>query len=915
VSFEHFVCTGRAGKTCTRTPTRHEADSIPENNMTILANLLRKIGFRKQGDALSMGSAEELRAAFKARYHNFTLLLSANNKALEIMSEMEEALKGNRTFGMSFIRAQCTGVTVNVFRIIQNLDRIAPGKYKELFDRFHDIQNSINELLASKTLPRGDRFVIPFSGIDRDMADQVGSKMSNLGDIRKNLGLRVPDGFVISASAYERFFGYNDLQSEIDRLLQASSVDELDQLFSLSAEIQQLIIRAAVPDDLADAIREAYRELEIQAGAGVKVSMRSSALGEDSAGTSFAGQYRSELNVSPENLIQAYKEIVASKYSLQAIAYRANRGIRDEDIAMCVGCMAMINGTAGGVTYSRNPLNIRDDSILVHSVWGLPKSVVDGSAPSDLFVLSRMHPLQVVEKKIRDKEFKFVCYPDEGVCRLDLTGQQGALPSIEDSQATELAEIALKLEEYYGSPQDIEWAIGQDGAVYVLQCRPLKQSESAPGQYVQAPGAAEGEVLYAGGVTAGPGVAWGPVFVIRKDSDALLFPKDAVLVASQALPRWAALLNRAAAVVTEQGSAAGHLANVAREFGVPALFGVAGATELFETGEEVTVDALGQRIYRGRIESLLTRSDAVRNLMAGSPVYEVLEEAVEHVVPLQLLDPDSSEFRPKNCRTLHDITRFCHEKAVKEMFSFGSDHRFSERAAKQLVCDVPMQWWIINLDDGFKEDIEGKFVHLDNIVSIPMLALWEGIIAVPWEGPPPVDSKGFMSILLEATANPALDPSMPSPYANRNYFMLSRNFCSLSSRFGFHFSTIEALVGERPGENYISFRFKGGAADSQRRIRRAHFIAGILEEFSFRAEVRDDSVSARIEGYDQAVMKEKLKVLGYLIIHTRQLDMVMFNDASYNHHRDKLLQDIHSIITPLVARNAVPGRDMENSPS
>lgn len=812
---------------------------------------LRKFILRNRGVGSASHSVEELRAAFAHRYHNFKLLLTANNKALEVMTDLEKALQGNRPFGMSFVRSNCTGVSVNVFRMIKHLDELAPGKYRELYDSFRQIQDHINLTLAYKKIFESEKLVLPLSEVGRDSLDEAGAKMANVGTIRNEIGLPTPDGFVVTAGGYERFVSHNDLQAEIDRRVQATNTERIDDLYRLSTDLQNLILSASLPSDLENEILRAYEFLEKSQGKGVRVSMRSSALGEDSSGTTFAGQFRSTLNVSAESIIYSYKDIVASKYSLPAITYRLNRGIPDEDVAMCVGCMAMVNAEAGGVMYSCNPLNVRDRSILINSVWGLPKAVVDGSIDPDLFIVSRNDTFQIRQKSLRDKKLEFVCFPEEGVCRQELTGEKSKTQSISDGQALDLAKMATILEDFYGGPQDIEWAINPNGSIFILQCRPLQEIElrNVDENILNAEVENHCLTLATGGQTASPGVAFGPVYIVKNDVDKLKFPSGSVLVTAQALPRWAPMLGSASAVITEIGGITGHLANVSREFGIPAIFGLSGATEIFQNAQEITVDADGHRVYAGKIDSLLNCNATKKNLMAGSPIFEILEKVSQQIVPLNLLDPDSADFHPRKCTTLHDITRFCHEKSVHEMFNFGKEHRFSERSSKQLVCDVPMQWWIINLDDGFKENIDGKFVHIDNIVSIPMLAMWEGITAVPWEGPPPVDAKGFMSVLMQATTNPALDPSMRSAYSARNYFMLSRNFCSLSSRFGFHFSTIEALVSERSSENYVRFTFKGGAADFPRRRRRAIFVGEILERFEFRSEIREDSAFARLKDW------------------------------------------------------------------
>jgi pyruvate,water dikinase len=623
------------------------------------------------------------------------------------------------------------------------------------------------------------------------------------------------------------------------------------------------------------------------------VAVRSSGLCEDLYGTSFAGQYHSELNVKPENIIQAYKNVVASKYSMAAMAYRYHRGIPDEDAAVSVGCMRMVDAISGGVAYSRNPANIRDDSIIINAVWGLPKAVVDGTGPSDIYIVSRENPLKISHKNIVKKEMKIVLSQAEGLVRKELNEKESLSPTLSDDQALEIAHLAVTLEKNGGLPQDIEWAIEKDGSVVILQSRPLIQKDISTFGKEEGYESKEAEtVILKGGVTASPGVAHGRVFIVNNDVDALQFPDKAVVVARQSLPKWAALLGRAAAIITEQGNIAGHLATVAREFDVPALFGVHGAVETLENDQSITVDADGRRVHRGRIHALVKQTRVSRNLMEGSPVFLALENACRYITPLTLLDPDSAEFRAENCKTFHDITRFCHEKILQEMFQFGRDHRLVDRSGKKLICDLPMTYWAINLDDGFREEAHGDTVHLENIVSIPMLAFWEGLSAAPWKDPAPVRSRGLMSAFMEATMNPALEPSRASHYATRNYCLISKNFCILQLRFNFHFCTVESYLGERNSDNYINFHFKGGAANLQRRAYRARLVSEILEVYDFHTTLKEDAAFAQLKGYDYHFTKERLKVLGYLAMHTRQLDLSMESASSITYHKSRMLADM-----------------------
>ena len=845
---------------------------------------------RLRGTSREVGDPEEARSLFQSRYHALRLLLAANTRALNSMATMEQALFGHKTFGMSFVRSHCTAVGVSVFKMVRNLDILAPEKYTGLFDRLQEIQRKIDGELETLPPPPDTPAVLPLSAIGVGHADVSGSKMATLGEIANAVGLAVPDGFVITTSAYDRLIAANDLEPEIARLLQTYQSDQLDELFVLSSKLQQLILAAEVPPDVKDAIETAASEIADPA-TDTTFALRSSAIGEDSSDASFAGQYESLLNVRPSNIVTSYLEVVASKYTPQAMRYRGLRGLRDDDVAMSVGCLKMVVARSGGVAYTGNPSDREDPRVFISSAWGLPKAIVDGRFASDLLIVKRAKPPTIAAREIGDKRNQFVLHPREGVRRAEVPQDRQLESSLTNDEALAVADAAISLESHFGTPVDMEWATTESGGVVVLQCRPLSQSTAVTRPVLPAGTPAP---LVSGGVNASPGNATGKVHWVHRDADALSFPDGAILALVQPLPRWAALLDRTAAVVAEEGGVAGHLATVARELGVPTILG-AGPLDILEDGLEVTVDPAGPAIYPGRIEALLQIDAEPAAQVTDTPVRQALRMALTHITPLNLIDPDGLEFRPSNCQTLHDITRFCHEQSVREIFAFGSDTSFPEYASKQLHHNVPMQWWVLDLGNGFKEQVTGKYVHLEEIACKPMLALWDGMVAVPWEGPPAVSGRGLASVLFQATANPALSSPFKKPYANRNYFIISKHFMNLQSRFGFHFTNVEALAGERPEENYLSFSFKGGAADRERKAGRARFIGALLADLDFETQVTEDVVTARRTNLHQNSVEDGVRVVGYLLMHTRQLDMIMDKPSAVEHYRSKMQTDIASL--------------------
>ncbi len=837
---------------------------------------------------------EDDRARFVKKYKAFRQVLKSNNEVLMTMADMQEKARGEFVFDRAYVESSYQNVADGIKRIIDNLNVLGNEKYKDLIIPYQKADEAMRKHLAAKVaIPKTD-YVLPLDRLGKETLTSAGGKLAHLGELSNVLSLPVPPGFVVTTYAYQTFVQHNEIQDLLNERISTLDIRNYDELTVRSHEMQALVRNGQIPADLENEILEAYRAMCHELGEDhLKVSVRSSALHEDIM-ASFAGHYGTVLNVPGKDLLSQYKNVLASQFTPRALFYYRDKGFHIEEMAMAVGVLAMIQAKASGIMYSRDPASPGENAVLINAVWGLGAYAVGGEVPTSNYRVSGDNGKKITHQEAEGQEVMLAGRPEGGTKQVPVPNEWLGKPCLMDEQISRLTSYAQRLEAHFGQPQDMEWVMDQAGRLYLLQSRPLRLA--SPETDEKRPRVAKGhKILLDKGTIACRGVGGGPVCVVEREEDLVNFPEGGVLVVKHTHPEFAPVLQKASAVVSDIGTVLGHLATVAREYNVPAVFGTEKATKVLREGMQVTVDAVYAHVYEGIVEEVL-RAEKTDDAFEASPVLKQLREILQMMTPLNLTDPRSPNFKPTGCKTLHDITRFAHEVSLQAMFDFSKESHFSDRSTKQLVSQVPMQWWIIDLEDGVEEDVKGKKVRPEEIRSIPMRALWEGMTALPWKGPPPVDTKGFLSTVFGATMDPSIDPAVGKRFVDKNYIIISKHFCNLSSRLGFHFSTTEAFVGDTPNENYVSFIFKGGAADLARRVRRVQFVGQLLEQFDFRTEVKDDSVFARLEGHDQDYLKERLKVLGHIIIHTRQLDMVMFNDAMVNWYYKDMLKGIESFV-------------------
>jgi len=448
--------------------------------------------------------------------------------------------------------------------------------------------------------------------------DVAGGKGANLGELISS-GMPVPPGFVLTADAFRDFLDAASLRPVVMERLETLDVDDTKALQKAASELQARLGEAALPAHLREAVGRAYRELGGHLPTTEPfVAVRSSATAEDAPGTSFAGMNETILNVRGEEaLLEAVRRCWASLYGARVLFYRRKQGIPEEKIAIAVVIQAMVDAEAAGVMFTINPASGDRRTLVIEGAWGLGDTVVSGEVSPDHWEVDK-ETLETTRERVAEKHVLAFRDPSGSSRRRELTPDEARRPCLDGALVRRIAELGRRIEDHYGAPQDIEWAVA-GGQVFIVQSRPVT---AAGGGSLAARPATEGPEVLVRGLGASPGMASGPARLLRSLAESARLGRGDVLVTRKTEPDWVPLMRKAAAIVTDEGGMTAHAAIVSRELGIPCIVGTQEGTRRIADGSAVTVDAAEGVVYRGRLDrpALAAPARAAAGAPAAPPV-------------------------------------------------------------------------------------------------------------------------------------------------------------------------------------------------------------------------------------------------------------------------------------------------------
>ena len=790
-----------------------------------------------------IGSPERL----KRRYELFLSIISSDCQCHELMAELQEMASQRPPPEMNRVRAVYSKLSNRLDHLIHNFQQLHTpdrGKLKPIFKK---IDNYCRYIIESYMPSSGPPFCLPLEAVSSEHLEIIGGKAQGLLGLYR-LGIRIPRCVFVTTNAFWSTVEQDGLYGRIREALSEIDSQNPDSIGQVASRLLDMFDRIKVPEEVSQDIKQCVQSL----GPG-PYAIRSSACFED-ADYSFAGQYKTILNCPPDGLLGGYLKVIASKYSANAIWYRINAGLSDEETPMGVIIMEMIDPVLSGVAYTLDPEHPQGDQLRISIVKGLGEKLVGGETDSSI---------ELVVDKTWDG-------PLDPLIPEGLKRYANALNT--------LFHQIRRIESHLGGlPQDIEWSISRSGDLYILQTRPLKIEGEAHIASEMSDATIDIRPIFEGGELIHPGCVTGKVFIAKGVKGLTKVPFGSILVAPNALPEYSQIIGKIRGIVTEKGTVTSHLATVAREFGVPALFGAKGITQLVVNGTPVTLCATRRSVYRGGAdevcEAVMRNQGSVNTEL---PTVARLRALLSLVAPLTLKDPHAQNFRPEGCRSLHDLLRYCHEMSMRAMFGLTRDN-LSKRYVKRLSLPVPITIYVLDIEAVERGDMDqekGEF-SLEDIPSMALRSLVRGLChpEIDWEEREHFDWQSFDNMALTGMAPLWRDTATFSSFA-----VVSKNYFNLNLKFGYHFTVVDALCSVHPRSNYMSIQFGGGGGLDTGKGLRLTFIEEILNEMGFSTTVKGEELWARIMGIDEKDLVVVAERVGHLLGFTKLLDLRLTNE-------------------------------------
>lgn len=764
--------------------------------------------------------------SFEERYLLFRKILDLDRSSLEEIAKIEKIILEKIPCDFYFLAKKIDKVYLQIKELVLNLQKLNPEKYKDLLLYLKKIKFYL-ELNLKYALPTPQKpFVLKLE--EATNPHLCGGKASSLAHLSQHLStssFTIPPGFVITTSAYSLFIKENQLEELIKQELESLSSAHLSQIDKVSATIIQSILNRPVPEEIKKEVHSFLENLN------TKLAFRSSAYLEDSE-LSFAGQYESVLNISKENWTRAYKQVLASKYSPQAIFYRLKYHLPDNLTPMAVLVMPMLSPDLSGVIYTSLPQ--RKNCLAIYYNKGLGENLVGGKVKGDHLYLDKNNP------------------------------------QLSSSWIAKLFQMGIELENFSQHPLDIEWGL-EKNKVFLLQARPFKFKEEDKKYNLNLPLLLKGENI-------SPGLGTGKLFILKDLQKIKEVPLKSILFTPYLYPELTLILDKVEGIITLEGSAASHLSHIAREMQKPILRVAHKEEILGHAGKDLTLDAHEGKIYSGK--TVLPKSPRTTSL-------PTLNKLLKHLSNLNLISTQEG-FTPQNCQSLHDIIRFCHEMAVKEIFTPEKKFSASSKAQK-LSTELPLTIYLIDLSKTATSNKE-KEVKLSQINSLPFQVFYQGLShpSIPWDKIPPAFDWDKFDQMSAGIFNPQKDPELNS------FALIDQDYLHFLLRFGYHFVLVDSLIGEVAEQNYIQISFKGGGGLERGRLLRLKLLKFLLKNLHFQLESQGDFLKAELKKRPRAEMSLNLKKLGFLLGKTRLLDMHLTH-TNYKQYRDKLKDELEKI--------------------